>query len=349
MAGADPPSRLAANDPAHLLLVSSWSPDEARCLESWDDVMAMDRLRGRAGGWATRFLPMRFLPGRALSAAVGGAAESGDPAGLALTEDLPDMSSCPACGRPLEVSTGVCAGCGTRLVIGVPARRAAVFVAFGLLVGLVVGSESVRLIAPPTGSNVVAAAGADGTGATGPAAPGLGASASAGPGPAASAIGGDSTPAPVASVPRDAMNALRQTEAIDLRLRATADELRRILAARPFDPAAAAQSLRDVASDASIGTQYLPGLAAWPAAAALRSDVAAFYDGVLAIARGGLSFSIADATAYRNATAAMVVRFRSLGAIDAAVHSLAVLAGIEPQPAAAPASSTAPAPATTAP
>lgn len=274
--------------------------------------MGMDPFRGRSLGWA------RFRSPRAGSAAGGAGAESDAAAGVALTEEeLPDTSSCPACGRPLEALTGVCAGCGTRLVLGVQARRAAVFVAFGLVAGLLVGSISVRLITPPPGLGAPAAA------AVGP----------AGSVPAASPSEGAGAAATVAPVPRDAANALRQVVVIDARLRATAADLRRILAAQPFDPVAAAQSLRTAAADASVGAQYPPGLAAWPAATSVRRDVAGLYGGVVTIARGGLSFSVADAAAYRKATAAMIVRLRALGTIDAAARSLASIAGIELQPA----------------
>lgn len=281
--------------------------------------MAMDLFRGRSLGWAMK--PRSPRAGHP-DADTDDAADA--PAVLALTEELPDTSSCPTCGRPLDALTGVCAGCGTRLVLGVQARRAAVFVAFGLLAGLLIGSVTMLLVTPRTVAEpVAAAAGSTDPGLAGSTASGTGASPTGAPGPVAT----------IAPVPRDAANALRQVLAIDARLGATAVDLRRILAAKPFDAVGAARSLRDVAADASVGAQYPPGLAAWPAAASVENATAGFYDGVLTIARGGLSFSVADAAAYKSATVAMIVRFRALGSIDAAARSLATTAGIELAPA----------------
>src|SRR5690348_11241855 len=46
---------------------------------------------------------------------------------------------CPRCTRPLAVGVSKCAGCGTRLVAGVPLLKVTGFVGLGLVVGLAIG------------------------------------------------------------------------------------------------------------------------------------------------------------------------------------------------------------------
>lgn len=238
--------------------------------------------------------------------------EADRPAGVAIGEDLPVVASCPACGRPLDSQNGVCAGCGTRLLLGVQATRAAVFASFGLVTGILVGSFVIGVALSGVRSPV-APAGAAGADAT--AAP-------------SSAAGG----AVEAAIPAAATNALRQAAIIDARLVATYGDLRAALAAKPFDSGDTAQVLRDLAADAAAGSQLLPGLSPWPDAAAVQAELGAFYDGILATARDGLAYSLADASSYRKAASAMVARFRALAAIDASARRLATTVGMELPP-----------------
>jgi hypothetical protein len=250
----------------------------------------------------------RLLRGIALRLPARSAAGDEAPTGIAPAEDLPDTSSCPACGRPLEALTGICPGCGARLVLGVQARRAGVFVAAGLVSGLLVGSLVIGLL--------------------------VGGSKTAGPIPAAAAetsgsdaaIGGASGSG--TAVPSTATSVLRQTATINARLVATLAALRATLSASPYDASATAQGLRDLAADATVAAGSVPALGRWPAAASVQANLAAFYDGVLATARTGLAYSLSDAPAYRKAASEMVARFRRLPAIDAAARALASTVGI---------------------
>ena len=60
---------------------------------------------------------------------------------------LPDTNIflCPRCSRPLAVGVSRCAGCGTRLVAGVPLLKVSGFVALGLVAGLTVGGGIVAV------------------------------------------------------------------------------------------------------------------------------------------------------------------------------------------------------------
>jgi hypothetical protein len=296
--------------------------------------MMSDMLRGRTLREIVRWLPSRVAAagGDRWAAKDRASAPAIDaPDGVSATDDAPDTSSCPACGRPLEALTGVCAGCGARLVLGVQARRAAAFTALGLVAGLLVGALGMGLLSSATGTRATVAA----TGVPGASA-----------GSAAPDAGGDG--APSGAIPAAASSALRQSAAVNARLAVTLRELRASLAATPYDPSATAQSLRDLAADASVAAPSVPGLASWPAAASLQAQLGRFYDGILATARRGLAYSLADAAAYRKAGAEMVARFKALAAIDAASRTLADSAGIAfPQadgagPAAGSAASTAP-------
>jgi len=50
---------------------------------------------------------------------------------------------CPRCTRPLAVGVSKCAGCGTRLLAGVPLLKVGGFIGAGLIVGLLVGGGGV--------------------------------------------------------------------------------------------------------------------------------------------------------------------------------------------------------------
>ncbi len=56
---------------------------------------------------------------------------------LAIGEIDQTVFACPACARPLALGARHCPGCGTRLILGVQAQRASLFVGLGLVGGIV--------------------------------------------------------------------------------------------------------------------------------------------------------------------------------------------------------------------
>ena len=228
-----------------------------------------------------------------------------------ISDDQPDVPSCPACGRPLEAMNGRCPGCGTRLVLGVQARRAGVFTSFGLVAGVLVGALAMGVVGGATRPAPIVA-GTGGTGASEPAGTGS---------------GGRSAPG-TAVIPSAATSALGQVAVINGRLSVTLARLRAVLAATPFDAAATALVLRALAADASFGTQIAAQLAKWPAATALSADLATFYGSVRGAARGGLAASLTNDAAYRAAATKMLAVFDGLAAIDRETQRLATEAGI---------------------
>src|SRR4249919_718352 len=61
---------------------------------------------------------------------------------LVIGEDHPDVFTCPACSRPLEAGTSRCPDCGTRLIMGVRLKRAGMFLALGIVVGILIGGAT---------------------------------------------------------------------------------------------------------------------------------------------------------------------------------------------------------------
>ncbi len=248
--------------------------------------------------------------------------------GVMITEDQPEVLSCPACGRPLEAMNGRCPGCGTRLVLGVQARRAAVFTGFGILSGALIGALATGIL----------------LGATRP----LPVTDSAGHATAETPATGGGTAPETPVVPSAATSALSQAAVINGRLAGALERLQFELVASPLDAFGTAQALRALAADAAIGAQIAPQLAKWQDAAGLSADLAAFYASIRATAREGLAASLSNVAAYEDAGTRMVAVFTALSGLDDATQQLANAAGISvpsvtlPGRPDAPAASTAP-------
>lgn len=245
-----------------------------------------------------------------------------------ITDDQPEVLSCPACGRPLESVTGRCPGCGTHLVLAVQAKRAGVFTSFGVVIGLLVGAAAMGMVAGATRSDATA----------------VGARGQTGTQPSQPTPAGQVPPA----IPSVARSAITQSVVINGRLVASLTGLRTELTAATFDTVAVAQALRALAADAQFGDSLAPQLARWPAAARLSAELASFYGSIRSTAREGLSASLTNAAAYQDAGTKMVAQFAVLPALDGLTQQLAAEAGVT-VPAVAlpsePASASEPAPA----
>ncbi|HEY3523540.1 MAG TPA: hypothetical protein VGK63_07525 [Candidatus Limnocylindrales bacterium] len=246
---------------------------------------------------------------------------------------LPDVNvtSCPVCARPIALGTSKCPGCGTRLLLGVPARRAGAFLGVGLVLGLLVGS--------------VVTAGAVGIGnaiANAPAA-----SPTAGlPGTGGQPV---PTPTPVASSPRassavppQAGAALGQAIVLNERLASRAAELRAELDAKPTDTFAIATSLRALAADAVIGAGAVRTIETWPAAESVAARLGDYYGLVSSTATTTLASSLSDPAAYRDGAARMLRVLGDLGTISRDAASVAAAAGVVPPSTPAATSTTTP-------
>jgi hypothetical protein len=234
-----------------------------------------------------------------------------------------DVTSCPICARPIAVGTGRCPGCGVRLLLGVPARRAGTFVAVGLVVGLLAGG---------TASAVVFRAGGANEGRGTAVVPLLSPTPSR---PASSPSEKPPSPRPTAVVPGQASAALAQVLVIDDRLSARAVDLRAELAAKPFDTFAVATTLRGLTADAVVGSGVTGLIGTWPAGFDASVRLGAYYRLVSGTAAQTLSASLADSATYRAGATAMLRVLADLDPLDVTIEALAVGAGLVVPPASA--------------
>jgi hypothetical protein len=234
------------------------------------------------------------------------------------------VTTCPACGRPIAAGIGRCPGCGAYLLLGVPARRAGVFISLGVAIGLLAGAS--MTLAVIRSRTTIIAADPGGTGTT----PGLVAS----PVPTAPSPSTDPTSSPN---PPNAVAGLSQTPTVNLRLLVSASVLRAQLAARSTTAVDIALTLRAISSDALLGTDLANRMVGWTEASQLRADLMAFYTTVEDSAHDGLAASITNRPAYETAAARMLVVLGGIAAIDAETQRFAISVGLD-LPSALPAS-----------
>jgi hypothetical protein len=240
---------------------------------------------------------------------------------LAIGEMDQTIFACPACARPLVNGARRCPGCGTRLIMGVPAQKASVLIGAGLLLGLIFGAgfvmaastleRTIKTAAAPSTANPVASMSPGPTAGTASASPGTG---------------------PISAVPALTRSALVQTAAVDDRLAASSATLAKALASSKFDTYGVSQILRAMSADAVVGLQMSAHIGAWPGGEALSGELSAFYTTVRSTAAEGLSASIRNTKVYRATGHKMVQLLGGLGALDAHVQEVATQAGVTLEP-----------------
>jgi len=223
---------------------------------------------------------------------------------------------CPSCARPLARGVSRCAGCGTRLVAGVPLIKVGGFVGLGLAAGMAVGGGLMSVVAAtaqPVDVPIVQ--------------PPVAVAPSAAPLTSAA-------PVPVAepAVPPSAVSALRQSAVVNQRLLADAERLARALAVA--DPSAAdiAPVLRGLASTAAFGDRLAPAVAAWDDGLAVSQGLAALYASIGRVADEGLAASLTNGRAYVAAGREMLAVLDDVTDLDAASRGLAASAEVELPP-----------------
>ena len=253
------------------------------------------------------------------------------PAGMPIGEMDQLIFACPACTRPLATGAHRCPGCGTRLIMGIQAKRVSIFVGIGLAIGLAVGGGVATAAFTADRLSREADAGAAAAAA---------AAASAQASPTATATtspttrpGASPSSRPGSSVPALTRSALGQALAINERLAASSTELAAALAAHKFDAFAVSEILRTMSTDAVVGLSLTTYIASWSGGTQVSTDLASFYTSIQTTAGDGLSASVRNVTAYRTAGAAMVKLLGGLEAIDAGVRAAAAAAGVTLAPA----------------
>jgi hypothetical protein len=254
---------------------------------------------------------------------------------LAIGEIDQTIFACPACNRPLAIGARRCPGCSTRLLLGVQAGRASVFVTVGLILGVAFGGGLAAVLSavrmPAHDAMIADAAAAAALAAAVPAAT----TASAKPVPTSPHSGG-STGTGSSTIPAISASALSQALVIDTRLTAASSDLEADLAAHKLDILAVSGLLRTAASDAVVGLQLTQNLSSWSGGDAVAGKLSTLYAAVQMTASEGLGASIRNEAAYRQASVEMIQLLGGLATIDGQARSLATSVGIS-LPAAAPA------------
>jgi hypothetical protein len=237
----------------------------------------------------------------------------------AIGEADANIFSCPRCARPLAVGNSRCAGCGLRMVAGVPLTRVSGFVAAGLVLGLLVGGGLVAafsLMTRPIDTPVAQAPTTVVPSAL----------------PVAPSVAAPVIDPAIPSIPAAAASALRQSTTLNQRLLADADRLMSVLASDRPSGAEIAPLLRALASTASFGDRLAPNVAQWADATAVSESLATFYAAVGRVAEEGLTASVQNSRAYVDAGKRMLVVLDQVTDLDAASRELAATADLELPP-----------------
>ena len=245
------------------------------------------------------------------------------PESLAIGEIDQTVFACPACARPLALGARRCPGCGVRLILGVQAQRASLFVGVGLVAGIVlsglIGATASALDNARRDADAAAAAALAASNAL----PSIPPSAPPTASPAPSTSTGTSS-----SVPAITRSALSQAAAVHARLATSSSTLATALAQEEFDTFPVSQILRATSADAVVGLQLTPHIATWSGGTTLSGDLRSFYLAIQETAAGGLSASIRNEAAYSAAAKDMIELLAGLGAVDAQLRDVAGRAGV---------------------
>lgn len=253
--------------------------------------MALNVLRGRGRGRGHRRTPVLPEP-------------------LVIGEVEQEIGACPACARPIARGAPRCPGCGTRMLIGVPARRAGVFLVLGASMGTLLGGFGAAAAISSRGVDSPAPSGA--------------AIANPVPSPQAT-LAATSSPATIPSLAR---SALVHSGDVNVRLAVAGSDLRSALFATDLDTAEVIRLLRSVAGDAAEGADLSGRLGGWRDAASEVAQLRGFYATVRDTARQGLRWSPGDDAGYRGAATAMLDVLAGMDDIDATARDLADAAGV---------------------
>jgi hypothetical protein len=199
--------------------------------------------------------------------------------------------------------------------MGVPAKRAGLFMAVGGVAGAMAGGLLVAIVA--LGSVLVRA---------GMVPPPPTPTPTASVTPSSSLIA--PTPEPPPEVPPIARSALAQAGSLHVRLAGAADALEMALTAREADTNEISRSFRTIASTAATGIEVAGRLEVWDDAASLSADLASFYSELRETARAGLANSLQNEPAYRAAAEDMLAVLAELESLDARARALAIEAEI---------------------
>jgi hypothetical protein len=199
--------------------------------------------------------------------------------------------------------------------MGVPAKRAGLFMVMGGVAGAMAGGMLVSIVA--LGSVLVRA---------GMVPPPVTPTPSGTTLPTSSPVA--STPEPLPAVPPVARSALAQAGSLHVRLASAADTLEGSLKARNLDTTEIARTFRTITSTAATGSEVAGRLVVWDDAASLSVQLSSFYGELRDTARSGLAASLQNEPAYRASAEDMLSVLEQLAALDAQARVLALEADV---------------------
>ena len=230
--------------------------------------------------------------------------------GVPIGEIEPHVFACPDCGRPLSDGTSRCPGCGVRLILGVPVKRAGAILALGLVVGFLFGGV-VTAAATSLSAHATSAAGVvDPT-----------------PAPVVTAVPGE-VPV-IVGAPQAAVSALSGTAVVNGRISVDSVTLSKTLADRHATSIDIARAVRSLSADAALGTDLVSRLAPWHEAGSVGGQLGDFYRTMSKTATVALRGSLNDVSGYRHSAAQMQAVLVGLGDVDSASRTLAATVGLE--------------------
>jgi hypothetical protein len=242
--------------------------------------------------------------------------------------------SCPSCQRPLALGAKHCPGCRTRLVSGVQLSKASLFVTLGVVVGLAVGLTA--------GGAAVVGNNASRDAEIAAAVSAALAAANIKPAPVATnAPAATSRPVATAKplggptgIPPIAVDAMRQSAAVNAEMAAAVPLLQSALRSKAFDTYTVFQVLRSLSGNAVTGRQLAVHISGWSGGTTVATTLTTFYGVVQQAAGDSLDASIRNTSAYKRAAADMITLLAGLAAVDAELRAVAADAKVTlPAPA----------------
>jgi hypothetical protein len=247
-----------------------------------------------------------------------GAAESGearvsaDSAASSATKPVATFT-CPNCNRTIDRGTKRCEACGQRLILDVPAGKAARLAGAGVVAGFMVGGILVGLTLPRT-SAPASTAGTDQAG------------------------NGTGNGSLNANVPVAALAALRGTEALNGRLAARADDLATALDTKSFPVGDVIPVLRRISQDTRAGAGMVKSFAGWTDASDHQAALGTFYQTLGGQIDDALAISPSDTNGVKSATQNIMKTLMSIPGLDEEAQVLATQAGTDLPPITIPSS-----------
>ena len=246
----------------------------------------------------------------------------GAPERISIGEIEQTVFSCPSCQRPLALGATHCPGCRTHLVSGVQLSKASLFVTLGVVVGLAVGltAGGAAIVGNNASREAEIAAAVSAALAAANVKPPV---ASTAPAPTSRPVATAKPAGGPTGIPPIAVDAMRQSAAVNAEMAAAVPVLQSALRSKAFDTYTVFQVLRSLSGNAVTGRQLAVHIGGWSGGTTVATTLTTFYSVVQEAAGDSLDASIRNTSAYKRAAADMVTLLAGLAAVDAELRAVA--------------------------